>query len=666
MNWEPAVSYISDLKISSSVPHTDVTASGILFSAVVPEGKEASLLLYEKGSEDVRCEIPFPEKPSMGRISAMLVSGIPAEMVEYNYKIGGRIVTDPAAQIVAGLDRFGDRSARSPHHVRGGFIKTDFDWGNDRDVLRIPYSESVFYELHVRGFTKHRNSKVKAKGCFSGLAEKIPYLKSLGVTAVVLLPIYEFDEITEDDARLGWRPEGLRELIAGTALPQSAVTVRESGQEEQAAADRKQGKLNPKDPASSAGSGKREGKLNYWGFGPGWFFAPKRSYSASDSPEDELRAMVRSFHEAGMEVIMEMSFPEGMDIAFIRSCLLWWRQVYHMDGFYLTGNQDDINSAVKSAALSDVKLISDYFDTKRMYPKGRPYRFRNLAECNVGFRRDVRQILKGDENQLRAFVDRIRYNPKDSAVVNTITSHNGFTLMDLVSYNDKHNEANGEQNHDGAATEYSWNCGVEGPCRKKEISRLRLRQMKNALSILLLSQGTPMLLAGDEMGNSQDGNSNAYCMDSELTWLDWPDNKASRELTDFVKKLIALRKAYPILHTEQELSGGNSGGFFPDFSCHGSNAWFASFDQQDRTIGLMYSVRDESGEDCSCIYAAYNLHWQEQKLALPYLPHEREWHVILNTGEDRFTETEESGQDAETAMVKSITVPGRTVIVLAG
>ena len=297
----------------------------------------------------------------MGRISAMLVSGIPAEMVEYNYKIGGRIVTDPAAQLVAGLDRFGDRSARSPHHVRGGFIKTDFDWGNDRDVLRIPYSESVFYELHVRGFTKHRNSKVKAKGCFSGLAEKIPYLKSLGVTAVVLLPIYEFDEITEDDARLGWRPEGLRELIAGTALPQSAVTVRESGQEEQAAADRKQGKLNPKDPASSAGSGKREGKLNYWGFGPGWFFAPKRSYSASDSPEDELRAMVRSFHEAGMEVIMEMSFPEGMDIAFIRSCLLWWRQVYHMDGFYLTGNQDDINSAVKSAALSDVKLISDYF-----------------------------------------------------------------------------------------------------------------------------------------------------------------------------------------------------------------------------------------------------------------------------------------------------------------
>ena len=175
MNWEPAVSYISDLKISSSVPHTDVTASGILFSAVVPEGKEASLLLYEKGSEDVRCEIPFPEKPSMGRISAMLVSGIPAEMVEYNYKIGGRIVTDPAAQLVAGLDRFGDRSARSPHHVRGGFIKTDFDWGNDRDVLRIPYSESVFYELHVRGFTKHRNSKVKAKGCFSGLAEKIPY-----------------------------------------------------------------------------------------------------------------------------------------------------------------------------------------------------------------------------------------------------------------------------------------------------------------------------------------------------------------------------------------------------------------------------------------------------------------------------------------------------------
>ena len=746
LDWNPHVTSIHDLKISGFVPHTDVRKDGILFSVVVPEGAGASLLLYEKGSEEVKCEIPFPEEPALGRVYAMLVSGIPAQDLEYNYRIGQKVVTDPSAQIVVGLDRYADCSVRREHQIRGAFLNPVFDWGKEEKRLRIPYSESVFYELHVRGFTKSRSSKVKKRGTFLGIAEKIPYLKELGVTALMLMPCYEFDEVLPDESRNCWRPEGLRELVAGAALPASALTPPEKPVREQEAseagekadggetktADGKamavgsEGKTDPERKAS-AGAGKGEPalrRINYWGFGPGWFFAPKRSYCATDSPADEFRTMVKLLHEAGIEVIMEMSCPEGTDPAYMQACLLWWREIYHVDGFLMLAPQDDVNSVARSPALSDVKLISDYFDTQRMYPKGRPWRFRNLAEYNVGFRYDARRFLKGDSDCLQSFVHRCRYNPKDAGVVNAIAGHDGFTLYDLVSFNDKHNEANGENNRDGAANEYSWNCGVEGKTRKKEIMRLRLRQMKNALAMVLLAQGTPMLCAGDEMLNSQDGNTNPYCIDSEQSWVQWASTKDALELQGFVKNLIELRRMHPLLHQNAELTGSSMGGFFPDFSCHGSNAWFASFDQQERSVGMMYCSQDPDREEVlrketelrkaarlkrgrragrpskkdtlyaadqtgaglqnteshsaadktgaglqhteSYLYVAYNLHWEVRELALPALPAGREWSVVIDTSVDRYSKAGEicGCTDSRDQKLKCIRMPGRSIRVL--
>ena len=579
MDWNPQVTNIHDLKISGFVPHTDVTKDGILFSVVVPEGSRASLLLYEKGTESVKCEIPFSQEPTLGRVFAMLVSGIPADRMEYNYRIDGKVVTDPSAQVVTGLKKYGDCTPRREHQIRGAFLNPAFDWGEKEKRLRIPYSKSIFYELHVRGFTKSRTSKVKNRGTFLGITEKIPYLKELGVTALVLLPCYEFDEVLPDSSRTGWRPEGLRELVAGASLPQSALSNASQGKD------------------TKGGESETGGyRINYWGFGPGWLFAPKLSYCAGDSPADEFRTMVKLLHEAGIEVIMEMSCPEGTDPAYMQACLLWWREIYHVDGFLVLASQDDVNAVAKSPALSDVKLISDYFDTARMYPKGRPYRFRNLAEYNVGFRYDARQFLKGDSDCLQSFVSRCRYNPKDAGVINAIAGHDGFTLRDLVSYNDKHNEENGENNRDGALNEYSWNCGAEGPSRKREISRLRMRQMKNALAMVMLAQGTPMICAGDEMLNSQEGNTNPYCIDSELSWVQWSGSKDAAELHDFAVHLIAFRRMHPLLHQDVELTGSSMGGFFPDFSCHGSNAWFASFDRQERSVGMMYCSQDPDRE----------------------------------------------------------------------
>ncbi len=704
MKWNPQVTSIHNLKISGFVPHTDVRKDGILFSVVVPEGVEASLLLYEKGSGDVKCEIPFPEEPTLGRVYAMLVSGIPAEDLEYNYRIGGKVVTDPSAQLVVGLEKYADYGKRGEHQIRGAFPDRLFDWGENEKRLRIPYSESVFYELHVRGFTKSRTSRVKHRGTFLGITEKIPYLKELGVTAVVLMPCYEFDEVMADNSRIGWRPEGLRELVAGVSLPPSAVVEvphSESVQEASVEAKERKETLNSDVPKS----GKKtvsapELRTNYWGFGTGWLFAPKRSYCATDDPAREFRTMVKMLHEAGIEVIMEMSCPEGTDPSYMQACLVYWREIYHVDGFLMLASQDDVNAVAKSPALSDVKLISDYFDTQRMFPKGRPYRFRNLAEYNVGFRNDARRFLKGDSNCLQSFVSRCRYNPKDAGVINAIAGHDGFTLYDLVSYNEKHNEANGENNRDGAECEFSWNCGFEGVTKKRDIMRLRIKQMKNALALVMLAQGTPMFCAGDEMLNSQDGNTNPYCIDSELTWVKWSRTKDALEFTRYVKELIAFRKMHPLLHQKVELTGSSLGGFFPDFSCHGSNAWFASFDQQERSVGMMYCSQDSDREmmfrketerrkarrkhpgkgmgaadaaesslkEESYLYVAYNLHWEKRQLALPYLPSGREWHVAIDTSVDRFTQMteEECACEGKGEEGKCVELPGRSIRVLVG
>lgn len=673
MKWDPCITSVNNLKIAGFIPHADIMADGILFSVVVPEGEQASLLLYEKGSDQVKMEVPFPDSPVTGRVFAMMVSGIPAESMEYNYRIGGRIVTDPSAQIVSGREKFGEPRGKGEHCVRGGFACQQFDWGDEDKHLRIPFSESVFYELHVRGFTKSPSSKVRNRGTFAGIIEKIPYLKGLGITAVMLMPCYEFDEVIDRD-RDAYRPEGLGRLIAGSSLPESAVMMPEGElRPEMRAENSPQGS----DAKGAGKSGKTSGHLNYWGFGPGWFFAPKRSYSASADPSVEFRTMVRELHRAGIEVLMEINWPEGTDPAYMQACLLWWTEFYHVDGFLMMSSQDDMNAVAKSPALSDVKLISDYFDTARMYPKGRPYRFRNLAEYNVGFRYDARKFLKGDSDSLKDFVSRCRYNPKDAGVINAITGHDGFTLLDLVSYNDKHNEENGENNRDGAAYEYSWNCGVEGPSRKKEISRLRMKQMKNALALMMLSQGTPMLTAGDEMLNTQMGNSNPYCFDSELTWIRWSDTKDAQELSEYVRMLIAFRASHPLLHQKAELTGASLGGFFPDFSCHGSNAWFASFDQQERSVGMMYCAQEPDGDvlkelknskEGSYVYVAYNFHWQERELALPYLPSGREWHVMIDTSVDRFSR-QPGGKDCgcgSSEEVKCVRVPARTIRVLVG
>lgn len=608
-----------------------VEEDGITFSAAVPSEENVDLILYPRGKQEIAGELPFPRQHYTGIVRTMKVAGISPEDYEYNFRVGGQVTVDPAARVVRGREGYGDFTPRGEHQVRGGFLTETFDWRGDQTPLEIPYEEVVAYHLHVRGFTKQKNSRVRHKGTFLGLQEKIPYLKELGINQVILMPAYEFDEIIRPDVA---QPGG---QTVPSQLPQTV-----SGRDE---------KLD--DPQQAA----VPGKLNFWGYVEGNYFAPKRSYCATNDPAREFKEMVRSFHESGIEVVMEFAFPDQINGAMVNDCLAWWVQEYHVDGFSLYMNQEKANTLACNPVLMRTKLMAGYFPSSSI-PRGeKGVLWRNLAERNEGFLLTARKLLKGDEDQLAGFVDRVRYNPLETGVMNYITGHDGFTLMDLVSYDKKHNEANGEQGRDGAACDYSWNCGAEGPTKKRTVTRLRLRQMKNAFAMLLLAQGTPVILAGDEFGNSQQGNNNPYCHDSELTWVDWNREKANQELTSFVKELIAFRKAHGILHPGKGLSGGDAlSSGYPDFSCHGSRAWYGDFDYQNRHVGLMYNGA-YAGED-TFVYVAYNFHWEPRSLALPQLPDGMNWYEQMTTGDEPPREGALSG--------KEIQVPGRCVQILVG
>ena len=570
------------------------------FAMEVPEGKTCKLLLYRKGEASLLASYVFSDR--IGSVCYMAVDGLKEEAYEYNYDIDGERVTDSYAKALSGKEVWFKNieiSEKSKENVRGIFYEDHYDWEADQSP-RIQEEELIAYAIHVRGFTKDTHSKVKNKGTFQGVIEKIPYLKDLGINQIQCMPVYEFEEA------------GMR--------------------------------------------------INYWGYGPGYYFAPKSAYAKDGDGVKGLKDLVKYCHKAGIEVVLEMPFAEGISGLMVTDCLRNYVMEYHVDGFHVRGVQGICNLMATDPLFADTKLLNIYFPVEEIYGKKNLPKKRMVAECNDGFMIDVRRFLKGDEESLKAFAERMRRNPKGSGLINYIASHDGFTLCDLVSYEERHNEDNGEQNRDGRVQNYSWNCGEEGKSRKKKILELRNRQMKNAWCMLLLSAGTPMILAGDEFCNSQLGNNNPYCLDNEISWLDWKGYKSGNsEMFRFVKDLIAFRKKHKILHMGQELSMTDSLSCgFPGISYHSSSAWYGELDGQNRKIGVMYCGK--YADEDELIYIAYNMHWMEHTFALPALPGGYRWNVALDTSEgileeDKWRLLPDSRQ---------VQVSSRTVIVLIG
>lgn len=630
-------------------------ADGVQFAIALPEASSCILHLYKKGHLQPAASIELNEDYKIGgvffvvitglkrkRTSSLSIAEILQEQYEYTYQVGEEEFVDPYAYQLRGRQQWGKSLDKEEKRlVRGGFSLSSFDWESDTP-LHIPTEDMILYQLHVRGYTKHSSSGVKHKGTFAGLMEKIPYLKELGINGVMLLPCYDFEEVIyREDSFAGYVKEE----------PHKTAKVKE-------------------EPPV---------KLNYWGYGAAncCYFAPKSSYAADKNHADrEMMEMVKALHKAGIEVIMDMYFTRGTNLYLITECLRHWVLHYHIDGFRVNQEVMPAYAMASDPILCKVKLMINYWDENMLAHHKLLDRNLVLMEYNDGFMNDVRRYLKGDEGMVEAFSRRMLRNPKQCSVVNYITQVNGFTMMDLVSYDVKHNESNGEHNIDGTDYNYSWNCGVEGKSRKKAVVEKRRCQIRNAFFMLLASQGTPMILAGDEFGNSQEGNNNPYCQDNSITWLNWNQIKTNQDIFQYVKTLIDFRKKHPVLHRHEQMRMIDTLACgFPDVSLHGTKAWYADFSPYNRMLGVLfcgqYAKLPDGGRDRD-IFIAYNMHWNPQSFDLPNLSEDRQWNLYLDTYENVFHEivpkkskpkSKAKRKKASLAQQKKTVVPPRSIVV---
>lgn len=593
---------------------------GVRFS-FVSRTSSCGIMLYDRTTGMLREKIPFTEEDRTGYVYCKTVDDIEPGECTYLFYEEDRLVPDERAKVFPGKTAYGKK--RGIQNLRAGFDTGEFDWGEDCSP-RIPYSEMIGYCLHVRGFTGHASSGVSHRGTFAGIREKLPYLKEIGVTTLELQPAYEFTELPlkeEEQNILLMTPYGISEK-------------------------------------SSAG------RLNYWGYKKGYYYAPKAAYAAAEDAPREFRELVRALHGVKMELVMQFYFPGDVNRNEIAAVLHYWVKEYHVDGFHLLGENLPMDLLASDDLLADTKLWYYHFDTERIYGRAEQPLYPHLGEYNDTWYYEMRKFLKGDGNMLGSVLYHMRHIPEKAGCIHYLTNYFGFTLADLVSYDYKHNEANGEDNRDGNDYNASWNCGEEGTSRRQSIKKLRIKQMKNAMCLLLLSQSSPLIFMGDEFANSQKGNNNPYCQDNGVAWLDWKDAKKNAEILEFWKMLITFRRKYPILHPDREprlmdyLACG-----YPDLSYHGKYAWQPQTENGHRHVGIMICGKyAKSGEGCddTFLYIAINMHWESHKLALPRLPRGVGWETAFSTeipGETKtVSQAEEDSEWQRSIMPRSIQV----------
>ena len=634
---------------------------GVNFTVHTHYGTSCTLLLFHRDAVEPYARLPFPDAYKIGDVYSMIVFGLDIEEFEYAYQIDGpyepenglvfnrnAILLDPYARSVAGQRLWGDRKLGG-YHAR--VVRDVFDWGEMPQSTRT-MSDLIIYELHVRGFTYHPSSGVTHRGTFAGLMEKIPYLKELGINAVELMPIFEFDE---------------------------TMNSREAG-----------GKT----------------LYDYWGYNTVGFFAPNTSYISTDEYNQEgteLKELIKAFHDNGIEVILDVVFnhtaegnelgptfcfkgfdnkvyymltPEGNYYNFsgcgntlncnnpivrllILECLRYWAVSYRIDGFRfdlasILGRHEDgsplnnpplLELLATDPVLRNVKLIAEAWDAGGMYQVGKFPASKRWAEWNGRYRDSIRSFLKGDSwccwDAARSisgsgdlyggyYSDNNNNYAGYNSCVNFLTCHDGFTLYDLYSYNEKHNEENGWNNTDGSNDNRSWNCGVEGDTDDPDVLSLRFRMMRNACAVLMCSRGTPMFFAGDEFGNSQSGNNNAYCQDNEISWLDWGLLEKNRDFFEFFKFMIHYRLKHPVIRKK-----------LPDAICgmaplrtHCTNPEEADIPRDAMTFAVSFAgYNTETGKD-DLVYVAINTYWEDVRVMVPELSHHCAWYLSVNTWGD--------------------------------
>ncbi|MDO4337837.1 MAG: glycogen debranching protein GlgX [Eubacteriales bacterium] len=631
--------------------------NGVNFTIHSNNAVSCELLLFRRGEKEPYAVLPFPDSYRIGKVYSMIVFGLKIAEFEYAFRMDGpydpkrgllfdknKILLDPYARAVTGQSEWGNNPNKDIGY-RARVVVNNFDWGKSGQ-LRYPMHDLIIYELHVRGFTRHPSSGVKNPGTFDGLKEKIPYLKELGITAVELMPIFEFDETV-----------GKREVNGRTLL-------------------------------------------DYWGYNTVSFFAPNSSYAAKtefNHEGEELKSLIRELHANGIEVILDVVFnhtaegnefgpffsfkgidnniyymltPDGKYYNFsgcgntlncnhpivqqmILECLRYWTVTYRIDGFRfdlasILGRNEDgspmnqpplLKNLAADPVLGDVKLIAEAWDAGGLYQVGSFPAWNRWAEWNGRYRDDMRSFLKGDywfapEAAKRMYGSPDLYSGQYrgyNSSINFITCHDGFSLYDLYSYNEKHNLDNGWNNTDGADDNRSWNCGEEGETDNIEVKKLRRRLIRNACAVLFCSRGTPMFLAGDEFCSTRFGNNNPYCQDNEISWEDWSLLEKNRDIFEFFKYMIAFRKKHPAIR--RDTIPAQIG--FPFISVHTERPWQGKVTGDSKVIGVLFAGYIQEQDRDDLVYIAVNVHWEEHEIYLPKLGDGMGWKLCVNTGADK-------------------------------
>ena len=628
-------------------------SDGVCFTIHSQGATSCELLLYEPYAKEPFAILKYPDNYRIGNVFSMIVFDLDVEDFQYAFRLDGpydkkkgllfdkhKPLLDPYAKAVVGQSEWGQKPDAFLGY-RGRVVKNNFDWGITKPSI-IPMEDLIIYEMHVRGFTKDASSGVAHPGTSHGIMEKIPYLKELGINAVELMPIFEFDEMRD------------HRVIDGREL------------------------------------------LDYWGYNTVSFFAPNTSY-ASDREYNhvgtELKQLIKTLKENGIEVILDVVFnhtaegnedgpffsfkgidnnvyymltPDGNYYNFsgcgntvncnhpvvqqmIVECLRYWVTTYRVDGFRfdlasILGRNEDgtpmdkpplLQTLAFDPILGDVKLIAEAWDAGGLYQVGNFPSWKRWSEWNGKYRDDLRDFLKGGywkapEAALRISGSSDLYNPFErgtNASINFITCHDGFSLYDLYSYNHKHNEANGWNNTDGSDDNRSWNCGTEGDTKDPLILKLRYRMIKNAFAVLICSRGTPMFLSGDEFCDTRFGNNNPYCQDNLTSWLDWKLLDTHRDIFEFCKYMIHFRRNHPAIR--KSIAQSHCG--FPPISQHGATPWDDNFTQDSKIVCTMFAGHDEKQDLEDIVYLAVNPYWESILIHLPKLPEPLQWHLAVDT-----------------------------------
>lgn len=591
-------------------PGASALQDGAVFGAVFHDCKSCGLVLYHLPDQE-EFLVPFSDEYRIGSLYSVKITGIKPEEWAYRYYRDDVTFIDPYAHKLMSID-----AKEGEQKVCCLFPYAEDTLPYTHTGAKTPWADRVIYQLHVRGFTASRSSKAPHRGTFKGAAEKIPYLKKLGVTAVELMPVYE-----------------LRCSIPG-----------------------------------SPAEGEETGKVNFWNFGEGCYFAPKAAYAAGNEAQKEFRAMVEAFHDAGIEVYLQLYFTDTVRIQTQVETARFYVTHYQIDGFRLMGSGVALTAIASDPILTDTALIYYSFpyeelqkENKENPSSGKPP-VAHLAESTNSFSRLVRKFVKSDDQVTREFAKAFVSVPAGHGDIHYAASYEGFTLMDLVSYNWKHNEENGENNNDGEDDNLSWNCGVEGKTGKKDIRSLRIRQVKNFLLLNFLAQGTPLLRAGDERCNSQGGNNNPYCQDNETGWVSWKETVDSRNVLEFTEKISAFRRDHAIFRRKKPFSFSDyEASGFPDVSFHGQEAWKPDFGGHSHSIGIMYNeAYAQENPAPGLIYLAINAHWHSQQFGVPTPPAGWRWRVIADTFEQQSFHEEPPVITDQ----RHVSVHGRSILIL--